>query len=86
MASKPLRLTHKSKPPVKVRASSVRVRRSQVRDAICAGIEGAVRGAIWRVYKHRDDELPPGVEDQIVTEVETRVVAVLDEWLDWGDG
>lgn len=75
----------KPKPPVKVRASSVRVRRSQVRDAISASIEAAARAAIYRAYKHREDELPAGVEDHIVSEIETRVVSVLDEWLDFGD-
>lgn len=75
----------KPKPPVKVRASSVRVRRSQVRDAISVEIEGAIRGALARAYKHREDELPAGVEDHIVSEIETRVVSVLDEWLDFGD-
>lgn len=78
-------MTHKTKPPVKVRASSVRVRRSQVRDAISAELEGAIRGALYRVYKHREDSLPDGVEGAIVAEVETRVTSVLDEWLDFGD-
>lgn len=84
-ANKTSRLTHKTKPPVKVRATSVRVRRSQVRDAISVEIEGAIRGALARVFKHREDSLPNGVEDHIVSEVETRVTSVLDEWLDFGD-
>lgn len=78
-------MTHKTKPPVKVRATSVRVRRSQVRDAISVEIEGAIRGALARVFKHREDSLPEGVEEHIVSEVAFRVDGVIYTWLDFGD-
>lgn len=55
---------HKSKPPVKVRASSVRVLRSAVRDAMSAELEGAIRGALHRVFRHRDEELIPDFGDE----------------------
>lgn len=75
----------KPKPPVKVRACSVRVHRRSVADAIDAEIEGAVRGAILRAFKHRDEEISDDATEAIVTEAQTRIAGVLFTWLDFGD-
>lgn len=78
-------MTHKTKPPVKVRASSVRVLRSAVRDAMSVEIEGAIRGALARVFKHRDESLDEAIGEHIVSEVAFRVDGVIYTWLDFGD-
>lgn len=78
-------MTRKRQTPVKVRAS-VRVRHSTVRDAIGDDIEAAIRCAIRRTWKHRDDPQPtPEVVDALVSEVSRGVDGVMDVWLDFGE-
>lgn len=77
--------SHKTKPPVKVRASSVRVRRLQVRDAINAEIEGALRLALNRAAKYHDARLPSAAEETLLAEADNAIGLVLDSWLDWGE-
>lgn len=74
-------MTHKTKPPVKVRAT-VRLR---AYDVIAAAIEGAGTEAIRRALKHRDFELPRDIDAAIATEVEHAVMSRLCEVLDFGD-
>lgn len=70
----------------RVTAPALRVRRSKVRDAMLEEIEGAIRGAIWRTWKHREDALPSDAERVLVDELAIRIDGVLCDWLDFGGG
>lgn len=85
-AKNPSSLPHKSKPKVPFRVATrvVRVRRSKVHDAILDDIDGAIRGAIHRTWKHRDDSLPLDAEVALIDEIEARIDGVLATWLDFG--
>lgn len=60
------------------------VRGDSLRSAILQDTEGAIAGAIRRVYKHREDSPPPDVVTALEDEIGNRVEAVLDEWLNFG--
>lgn len=86
-ANNPSRLTHKSKPPVKVRAHTVRIRRNAVLAALEESIEGAIRGAAYRNWKYRDDKPPPDdALESLVLSASDRVMGVIHDALDFGDG
>ena len=75
-------MTHKTKPPVKVRAT-VRLR---AYDVIAAAIEGSGLTAIRRTWKHRDDSLLATLAETLAESLEAEVMSRLCDVLDFGDG